>query len=85
MIPMILLIRNKQLLQGGVLRPPQGPKKKFDETAEKDMAAYLHYCWEIGTPKPQKRFGRELVHYMEAYEMENSFPNVEPGTLRHLN
>ena len=40
-------------MDGGVIRPDQGPKKKFDDTSEKDMVAYLHYCWEIGTPKPQ--------------------------------
>ena len=64
---------------GGKIRPPQGPKRKFEESCEKDMVDYLDYCWQIRIPRTQQRFGHELIHFMEFYGIHNDFKNVQPG------
>ena len=63
----------------GQLRPPQGPKKKFESASENEMVQYSSFCWEIGIPKTKDRFAHELVHYMEYYGIENKFAKVLPG------
>ena len=62
------------------MRPPQGPKKKFESASEKEMSEYCGFCWEIGIPKTQERFANELVHYMDYYGIPNKFAKVVPGT-----
>ena len=61
------------------MRPPQGPKKKFEATSEKDMFEYLCFCWELGIPLTQERFSQELVHFMEYYGITNKFAKVFLG------
>ena len=75
------MFREKQLASGGNMRPSQGPKKKFQEASEAQMADYCHFCWEIGIPKTQERFLHELVHYMEYYGVDNKFKKTMPGTI----
>ena len=73
------LIRAQQLDNGGMMRPPQGLKKKFEHASEKEMFDYLCYCWELGIPIMQDRFGHKLVHCMEYYGIDNKFAKVFPG------
>ena len=61
------------------MRPELGPKKKFEEATEKEMAEYCDFAWEIGIPKSKDRFGHELVHYMEYFGIRNSFKKTVPG------
>ena len=76
-------IREKQLDQGNVLRPVQGPKKKFEHASEENMVEYIDFCWEIGIPKTEEMFSEELVHFMEYNGIRNTFPKVKPG--KHYN
>ena len=75
------MFREKQLASGAVMQPSQGPKKKFEQASEAQMADYCHFCWEIGIPKTQEHFLHELVHYMEYYGVDNKFKNKMPGTI----
>ena len=72
-------IRDKQIASGGEMRPPQGPKKKFDLDSEHDMAQYCEFGWECGIPKTKQRFSYRLVHYMHYYKIPNKFAKVVPG------
>ena len=78
-LTIIFTFRLKQLESGGELRPARGPKKKIQEGNEKEMADYCNFCWEIGIPKTQERFAREVVHYMEYFRITDKFKRNEPG------
>ena len=63
----------------GPLHLPIGPKKKFSQELENDMATYVDFTWEIGIPRTEKMFAQELVHFMEYKGLKNTFPNIRPG------
>ena len=80
----INILREKQLDAGGKMCLPQGQKRKFKTMCENQMEEYMDYCWEIGIPKtqipiPKTRFTHELVHFMESYHIQNTFPNTVSG------
>ena len=65
--------------KGDPVRPKQGPKTKLAPETEKEMSSYLEKCWEFGMPKRKQQFQAEIVHYIECYKINNTFPNTKPG------
>ena len=68
--------------QGGLAKPPRGPKKMMSMEDEKEMADYLSECWELGIPKMRGNFAMDVVNYLQCYHRTNNFPNVYPGKIR---
>ena len=71
--------RVKAVQKGDPLRPKQGPKTKLTADTEKLMCMYIEEYWEFGMPKKKQEFKYEIVHYMECYNIPNTFPHTIPG------
>ena len=71
----------KAVDEGRPIREKLGPRFKISLEEEQDMVTYLEECSEQNDPRTQLQFAAEIVHFLQVYQIENTFRKGVPGIL----